>query len=68
MSVSIYLQAVTDARQRVETDREAFRAALLAARPYHSLAEIARAAGLSRSGVRFLTMREETDDSHSHSA
>lgn len=66
--MSVYLQAVTDARQRRETAEHAFRAALQAAVPYHSWAEIARAAGLSRSGARYLALelneRRTRDDGH----
>lgn len=41
------------ARKRAQAD-QAYRAAIRAARPTHTLDEIGRAAGLTRQGVRYL--------------
>lgn len=54
----ILLERVRKARRARDKAEQSFLEALKAARPVHSLAEIADAAGLSRQGVRYFTNDE----------
>lgn len=54
----ILLERVRKAKRNRDQAELTFLAALKAARPVHSLAEIADAAGLTRQGVRYFTNNE----------
>jgi hypothetical protein len=54
----ILLERVRKARRARDKAESSFLEALKAAKPVHSLAEIADAAGMSRQGVRYLTSDE----------
>lgn len=59
--MSVYLEAVAQAAERRADAEAAFRAALIRAREHHSLREIAPHAGLTWSGVAWLTKQEDTE-------
>lgn len=61
--MSVYLEAVAQAREHRQDAEQAFRNALNRAREHHSLREIAPYAGLSFAGVAWLTKETETEES-----
>lgn len=60
--MSVYLEAVAQAAEHRQDAEAEFRAALVRARQHHSLREIAPHAGLTYSGVAWLTQEGETTD------
>lgn len=57
--MSVYLEAVAQAREHRHEAEVEFRAALVRARQHHSLREIAPHAGITHAGVRWITLQEK---------
>ena len=60
--MSVYLEAVAQAREHRQDAEAEFRAALKRAAQHHSLREIAPAAGMTYSGVAWLLKSKEAND------
>lgn len=57
--MSALLDAVEIARERRDAAEQAFRETVRRARESHSLAQIGRAAGMTKNGVRWITGEDE---------
>lgn len=55
--MSVLLDVVTEARELRDRAEHEFRTALVRAKAHHSLAELARAAGMSRPGIQYILRR-----------